>query len=123
MARESTKGEPLSGISRYEDLANLADSIDTMETDVVRYMDNLEKAAAEKERISTELSLAKDIQENSIPNVFPPFPDRKEFDLHAYITPARGVGGDFYNFQLIDDDGRKEVSNCSKTSTALYWAA
>ena len=103
-ARESTKGEPLSGISRYEDLANLADSIDTMETDVVRYMDNLEKAAAEKERISTELSLAKDIQENSIPNVFPPFPDRKEFDLHAYITPARGVGGDFYNFQLIDDD-------------------
>jgi len=59
---------------------------------------------AEKERISTELSLAKTIQENSLPNIFPPFPERSEFDIYASMDPAREVGGDFYNFFLIDDD-------------------
>ena len=103
-ARENTKGEDLSGISSYEEIARLAGSIDTMETDMVSYIENLTAATAEKERIGAEMSLARTIQVNSIPNVFPAFPDRKEFDVFASMDPAKEVGGDFYNFFLIDDD-------------------
>ena len=60
--------------------------------------------ALEKERISTELSLATRIQASFLPKVFPPFPDRHEFDLYASMTPAREVGGDLYDFFLIDED-------------------
>ncbi len=60
--------------------------------------------ALEKERVSTELALATRIQSNFLPKTFPPFPDRHEFDLYASMTPAREVGGDLYDFFLIDDD-------------------
>ena len=52
----------------------------------------------------TELQVASDIQESVLPHVFPPFPDRHEFDLYASMDPAREIGGDFYDFMLIDDD-------------------
>ena len=58
----------------------------------------------EKERIATELALATRIQANYLPKVFPPFPDRNEFDLFASMTPAKEVGGDLYDFFLIDED-------------------
>ena len=103
-AEENTKGEPLEGISKYDDFARLASSIDKMETDIVRYVEEATRTAAEKEKIITELTLAKEIQEQSIPHTFPPFPDRTEFNLYASMTPARGVGGDFYNFIMMDDD-------------------
>lgn len=60
--------------------------------------------ALEKERVSTELALATRIQSNFLPKIFPPFPDRHEFDLYASMTPAREVGGDLYDFFLIDED-------------------
>ncbi len=103
-AKENTKGEPLRGISRYRELAALAESIDTMETDMVSYIDNLTAVTAEKERIGAELSLANEIQMNSIPNDFPAFPDRRDFDIYASMDPAKEVGGDFYNFFMIDGD-------------------
>ena len=103
-ARENTQGEPLAGISRFRELANLAGSIETMETDMVRSMAELTAVTAERERISTELDLARTIQAGSIPSTFPAFPDRRDFDVHASMTPAKEVGGDFYNFFLIDDD-------------------
>lgn len=59
---------------------------------------------AEQERISSELHMANRIQTSTLPHDFPPFPDRKEFDLYAVMEPARQVGGDFYDFFLIDDD-------------------
>ena len=52
----------------------------------------------------TELHTATRIQEAMLPNIFPPFPDRSEFDLYASMDPAKEVGGDFYDFLLIDDD-------------------
>ena len=58
----------------------------------------------ESARLDTELSMATRIQEDMLPSVFPPFPDRKEFDIYASMKPAKEVGGDFYNFFLIDDD-------------------
>ena len=103
-ARENTKGEELGIISEFRELADLGSSIDSMETDMLRYMENLTKATAEKERIVADLSLASTIQENSIPNSFPAFPERTDFDIYAAMDPAREVGGDFYNFFLIDDD-------------------
>ena len=103
-AEQNIKGEPLEDISRYEDFAKLASSIDTMETDIVRHVEEETRIAAEKEKILTELTLAKEIQAQSIPQIFPPFPDRTEFSLYASMTPARGVGGDFYNFIMVDDD-------------------
>ncbi len=58
----------------------------------------------ESARIESELGMASRIQENMLPNVFPAFPDRKEFDIYATMHPAKEVGGDFYDFFLIDDD-------------------
>ena len=103
-AKENTLAEPLGRISRYSEISSLAGSIDTMEKDMVNYIDNLTAFTAEKERIVTELDLARTIQANSIPNVFPAFPDRKDLDIFASMTSARQVGGDFYNFFFVDND-------------------
>ena len=58
----------------------------------------------ETARISTELNLATRIQADMVPNIYPAFPDRREFDVYATMDPAKEVGGDFYDFFLIDDD-------------------
>ena len=58
----------------------------------------------ESSRIETELTMASGIQADMLPNIFPAFPDRPEFDIYASMDPAKEVGGDFYDFFLIDDD-------------------
>ncbi|MDR3223784.1 MAG: PP2C family protein-serine/threonine phosphatase [Methanobrevibacter sp.] len=69
------------------------------------YIENLKKVTGEKERIVTELSIASKIQKNILPNTLPPFPDRlNEFDIYAFSDPAKNIGGDFYDYFLIDDD-------------------
>ena len=103
-AKENTKEEPLGTISRIEEISNLAASIDKMETDMVHYVTNLTTLTAERERIGTELQLATSIQESMLPHTFPPFPNRNEFDLYASMDPAQEVGGDFYDYFLIDED-------------------
>jgi len=69
---------------------------------IVNYRRQQETAAA-KDRIEGELKAAHEIQTSMLPRTFPPFPDRKEFDLYAVMYPAKEVGGDFYDFTLIDD--------------------
>jgi sigma-B regulation protein RsbU (phosphoserine phosphatase) len=59
---------------------------------------------AQKERMEGELAVARNIQLGIVPAVFPPFPERREFDLHASLESAREVGGDLYDFQFVDDD-------------------
>ncbi len=103
-SKDNKIGESLEKISRIKDINDLAVSIDTMEEEMVRYINNLTAVTSEKERISTELSLASRIQENSVPNEFPAFCDRQDFDIFATMKTAKEVGGDFYNFFLIDDD-------------------
>ena len=68
------------------------------------YIDQIKRVTAEKERISAELDMARKIQESQLPRLFPPFPDRKEFSLYASMTPAKEVGGDFYDFFMVDND-------------------
>lgn len=68
------------------------------------YIDQIKRVTAEKERIGAELEMASKIQQSQLPRLFPPFPDRKEFSLFASMTPAKEVGGDFYDFFMIDHD-------------------
>jgi hypothetical protein len=56
----------------------------------------------EKERIASELRIASEIQRSILPRTFPPFPERDDFELYAETIPAREMGGDFYDFFLID---------------------
>lgn len=103
-AAENTKGEGLDIVSRINEISSLSHSVDEMEEEMLEYIENLTAVTAEKERVSTELSVAKRIQENAVPHNFPAFPERKDFDIFAYMKPAKEVGGDFYNYFLIDDD-------------------
>jgi serine phosphatase RsbU (regulator of sigma subunit) len=66
-------------------------------------LDTLRRTRSAKERMEAELNIAREIQFSMLPSRFPPFPDRHEFDLYATLMPARQVGGDFYDFFLIDE--------------------
>lgn len=87
-----------------DEIAELATAFNKMTIDLKTYIANLEKITAEKERIGAELDVAKKIQWSMLPCIFPPFPDREEFDIFATMNTAKEVGGDFYDFFLIDDD-------------------
>ena len=87
-----------------DEIGVLYRSVRQMEEDLLAYVKDLTAVTAEKERISTELDLAKRIQVSMLPCIFPPYPERKEFDLYASMDPAKEVGGDFYDFFLIDND-------------------
>ena len=90
-------------IQTGDELEELSQVMADMEQEIAVYEDNLTKAAAEEERIQTELGLATAIQIGMLPQIFPPYPERKEFDIYAVMDPAKEVGGDFYDFFLIDD--------------------
>ena len=75
-----------------------------MERSLAEHEESMTRITAEKERIGTELNMAARIQASMLPHTFPPFPDRNEFELYASMDPAKEVGGDFYDFFLIDDD-------------------
>ena len=87
-----------------DEIENLSLVMADMERDLTEIESNLTEVTAKNEKISTELSLAAKIQAEFIPHVFPPFPERTEFSLFATMTPAKEVGGDFYDFFMIDDD-------------------
>ena len=91
-------------IRNRDEIGQLAVSIDRMEEQIDAYVRDITQITAERERISTELSLATRIQAAFIPHIFPPFPTRPEFELYATMDPAKEVGGDFYDFFLIDED-------------------
>ena len=105
-SRENVAASPrlAETIRNTDEIGYLASSIDHMEEQITDYIDSITKITAEKERISAELSLATQIQASVLPHIFPPFPDRKEFDIYASMDPAKEVGGDFYDFFLIDSD-------------------
>ncbi len=87
-----------------DEIENLSYSIKKMEKDINTYINDLSRVTAEKERIGAELNVATQIQASMLPCIFPAFPGRKEFDIYATMTPAKEVGGDFYDFFLVDDD-------------------
>ena len=86
-----------------DEIEALSDSFNFMMEELENYIANLSKVTAEKERIGTELDIARNIQASMLPCIFPAFPDRKEFDIYATMTPAKEVGGDFYDFFMVDE--------------------
>ena len=62
------------------------------------------KLSENSARLETELRMATQIQEGMLPSIYPPFPERREFDIYGTMNPAREVGGDFYDFFLVDED-------------------
>jgi sigma-B regulation protein RsbU (phosphoserine phosphatase) len=75
-----------------------------MTVDLQEYISNLSRVTAEKERIGAELNVATKIQSSMLPCIFPAFPHRPEFDIYATMIPAKEVGGDFYDFFMIDEN-------------------
>ena len=88
----------------YGEVSSLTRTCVNMVGEIDNYTRNLQTVTAEKERIGTELDVASKIQKDMLPSIFPPFPDRTEISLFADMTPAREVGGDFYDFYFIDHD-------------------
>ena len=91
-------------LHRGDEMGRLYQAVREMEQSIYDYIQNLTAITAEKERIGAELSVATEIQSSMLPCIFPPFPNRTEFDIYATMTPAKEVGGDFYDFFLVDED-------------------
>ena len=83
-----------------DELGTLSRSFADMQSSLVTYMDELTRTTANKVRIEGELQIARNIQRGMIPQVFPPFPERKDIDLYASMDPAREVGGDLYDYLI-----------------------
>ena len=90
-------------IKTGDELEQLCGSLKTMENDINAHIENLRTITAEKERIGAELDVAKHIQASMLPCIFPAFPERGEIDIYATMEPAKEVGGDFYDFFMVDD--------------------
>ena len=84
-----------------DELQELADSFNTMTDNLEEYMEKVARAAEEKERTQTELHTARSIQQSMLPGTLP---EQQEFSLQASMKAARDVGGDFYDYYLVDED-------------------
>lgn len=106
-ALEFASGEDLKVISNSirtgDEMEELSVAFEKMAIDIGEYMHNISKITAEKERIDAELDIATKIQSSMLPSTFPAFPDKPEFDIYASMIPAKEVGGDFYDFFMIDE--------------------
>jgi sigma-B regulation protein RsbU (phosphoserine phosphatase) len=91
-------------ISAKNEIGALAGSFNEMTRRLNESIEHLKETTAAKERIESELQIAHEIQMSMLPKIFPPFPDRSEFDIFANLVPAKEVGGDLYDFFFIDDD-------------------
>ena len=91
-------------VSNKSEAGILAEAFKTMVLDIDDYIQNLTRITTENERIATELHVARQMQVDMLPNTFPAFPERNEFEIYATMEPAKEVGGDFYDFFLIDGD-------------------
>ena len=96
--------EELSQIRSQNEIGQLAEDVTDMTREIDEHVREISEITAEKEKAAAEMGLASRIQSHSMPHTFPPFPDRKEFDIFANMDPAKEVGGDFYDFFMIDDD-------------------
>ncbi len=92
-------------INTGDEIEELCRAMGSMEFDLDEYEKYLARVTADRERVETELKLASRIQGDMLPSIFtPPFPDRTDFDIYALMNPAKEVGGDFYDFFLIDKE-------------------
>lgn len=90
-------------IQTGDEIEDLSNAFNYMTEELQVYIRNLSKATTERERNSAQLNVAKKIQISMLPTIFPPFPNRTEFEIFAQMLPAKAVGGDFYDFFLVDE--------------------
>ena len=90
-------------VKSYDEIKMLHDSLAYMQQSLFDYVIKLHETTATKERIESELSIARAIQMGMIPKTFPPFPSRQDVDLYAILQPAREVGGDLYDYFIEND--------------------
>ena len=88
---------------RNDEVAQLRDSFNTMQQSLKQYVEELKISTAAKASIQSELKVAQSIQMSMLPKTFPAFPNRKDIELYASLTPAKGVGGDLYDFFIRDE--------------------
>ena len=91
-------------IRTNDEIGDLANSFNDMAASLKDYIKNLAAVTAEKERIGAELNVATKIQADMLPKILPPYLGHEKFEMFATMNPAKEVGGDFYDFFLIDDD-------------------
>lgn len=94
---------PLPVVHTQDEMQALYQAFNDMQDKLSLYVKHLEKTAAAKEKIESELKIAHDIQMSMLPKTYPPFPERNEIDLYAVLYPARQVGGDLYDYFIKND--------------------
>ena len=94
----------LARVRPHNEIGALSEDVSALAEEMDDYLSRIERITAERERVKTEMQTATQIQASMLPSIFPPFPERPEFEIYATMDPAREVGGDFYDFFLVDDD-------------------
>lgn len=92
----------LPDIKTEDEMKELHNSFSFMQKELDQYMATLKETTSAKEKIESELRIANEIQMSMIPHIFPPFPELPQIDLFATLKSAKEVGGDLYDFFLID---------------------
>ena len=105
-AMEIARGNFSAKLPRHNncyEMVTLHKSFSFLQNSLQNYIDELQHATINKERIESELRIARGIQMGMVPKIFPPFPEREDVDLYAKLIPAREVGGDLYDFFIKDN--------------------
>lgn len=100
----SKAAENIGKIRSFNEIGKLAKEFSEMTVEIDNYMKENMKLVKERERVAAEMELAAKLQADMLPGTYPAFPQRHEFDIYATMSPAKEVGGDFYDFFLVDED-------------------
>lgn len=101
---EGNFNSELPAIETNNEMKELHESFQFMQNELANYIENLKETTSAKEKIESELRIAKEIQMGMIPHIFPPFPDMPEINLFASLESAKEVGGDLYDFFILDQN-------------------
>ena len=87
-----------------EEITELSDAFNNLGHELTTYMENLKEEVSARQAMESEIAITRTIQESLLPHTFPPFPEMKEFDLHASLIAAKEVSGDFYDFFFVEEN-------------------
>ena len=105
-ADEVAKGNfttQLPELNSHDEIHQLRDSFGKMQQSLSTYIEELKTTTAQKTAIENELRIAHDIQMSMLPKTFPPYPERHDIDIYGMLAPAKGVGGDLFDFHIRDE--------------------
>ena len=94
---------PIPQINSGDETQELGESFRHMRDSLLEYMEELKRTTIARQRIESELAIARSIQMGMVPKIFPPFPERSDLDIYAVMRPAREVGGDLYDYFIQEE--------------------